>query len=151
MAEPLHTMWRKGCVIILAVLRSISSGLSSKNSSSIIILFKKVTPYCYSCHWKREELDRVQLEIAKSVNLRKDSHAATIIIEQPPSRPHQRPQQQTKVIDVYGRETEPICSYRKCHHKFSVHGHDNHNCKCRHAMNYATGISILPLTKIEVL
>jgi hypothetical protein len=108
--------------------------------------------YCYSCHWKREELDRVQLEIAKSVNLRKDSHAATIIIEQPPSRPHQRPQQQTKVIDVYGRETEPICSYRKCHHKFSVHGHgNNHNCKCRHAMNYATGISILPLTKIEVL
>jgi hypothetical protein len=71
--------------------------------------------------------------------------------EQPPSPSHQRPQQQTKVIDVYGRETEPICSYRKCHHKFSVHGHDNHNCKCRHAMNYATGISILPLTKIEVL
>jgi 6-phosphogluconate dehydrogenase len=44
MAEPLHTMWRKGCVIILAVLRSISSGLSRKNSLSIIILFKKVTP-----------------------------------------------------------------------------------------------------------
>jgi hypothetical protein len=98
MAEPLHTMWRKGCVIILAVLRSISSGLSSKNSSSIIILFKKVTPYCYSCHWKREELDRVQLEIAKSVNLRKDSHAATIIIEQPPSPSHQRPRQQTKSL-----------------------------------------------------
>jgi hypothetical protein len=36
--------------------------------------------YCYSCHWKREELDRVQLEIAKSVNLRKDSHVATIIM-----------------------------------------------------------------------
>lgn len=60
--------------------------------------------YCYSCHWKREELDRVQLEIAKSVNLRKDSHAATIIIEQPPSPSHQRPQQQTKVIDVWGRD-----------------------------------------------
>jgi hypothetical protein len=108
--------------------------------------------YCYSCHWGREELDRVQLEIAKSVNLQKNSHAATLIIEQPPSPSHQRPRQQTKVIDVYGRETEPICSYRKCHHKFSVHGHDNnHNCKCRHAVNYATGISILPLTKIEVL
>jgi len=113
--------------------------------------FTRVTcGYCYSCHWKREELGRVQLEIAKNVNLRKDSHAATIIIEQPASPSHQRPRQQTKVI-VYGRETEPICSYRKCHHKSSVHGHDNHNCKCRHAMNYATGISILPLTKIEVL
>jgi hypothetical protein len=45
MAEPLHTMCRSGCVIILAVLRSISSGLSRKNSSSIIVIqFKKAAP-----------------------------------------------------------------------------------------------------------
>jgi hypothetical protein len=42
---------------------------------------------------------------------------------------------------------EPICSYRRCHHKFSVHGYGNHNCKCRHPLNYATGVSLLPLTK----
>jgi hypothetical protein len=76
MVEPLHTMWRSVCVIILAVLRSISSGLSRKNRSSIIIIqFKKAAP-----------------------------------------------------------------KFARCHHKFSVHGHDNHNCKYRHAMNYATGI-----------
>jgi 6-phosphogluconate dehydrogenase len=44
MAEPLHSIWRKGCVILSAILLSISSGISRKNSSSIIIPFKKVAP-----------------------------------------------------------------------------------------------------------
>ena len=49
-------------------------------------------------------------------------------------------QQQRKVLDVYGQETEPICSYRTCKHKFSLH--NTYKCKCRHALNYATGVSI---------
>jgi hypothetical protein len=52
------------------------------------------------------------------------------------------------VMDVYGQEIEPICNYRTCNHRFSGHGH---NCKCRHAVNYATGASISPLAKIEVI
>jgi len=28
----------------------------------------------------------------------------------------------TNVIDVFGRETEPICDYLRCRHKFSEHG-----------------------------
>jgi hypothetical protein len=48
-------------------------------------------------------------------------------------------QQQRKALDVYGQEAEPICNYRTCHHKFSVHGH---KCKCRHALNYAAGVSM---------
>ena len=83
---------------------------------------------------------------ANSGFLEKYPQAATIIIEQSSlSSQHQ----QTKVIDVYGQQTEPICSYRTCHHKFSVHGYGNHNCKCRHPLNYATGVSISPLTKEE--
>lgn len=74
---------------------------------------------------------------------------ATILIEQSSSQQQQR-KHQTKVIDVYGQQTEPICSYRRCHHKFSVHGYGNHNCKCRHPLNYATGVSLLPLTKEEI-
>jgi hypothetical protein len=75
----------------------------------------------------------------------------TTIVEQPtaPTAYKQQPQQQEKAIDVYGQETEPICSYRRCHHKFSEHR--NRNCKCHHAVNYATGVSISRLTKIEVL
>jgi hypothetical protein len=110
--------------------------------------------YCYSCHWKKEELDRVQLETSTTANssiLGKHSQAATTIIEQSPPTPYKQRQQQEKAIDVYGQETEPICSYRRCHHKFSEHGHGNHKCKCHHALNYATGVSIAPLAKIEVL
>ena len=76
---------------------------------------------------------------------------ATILIEQSSSSQQQQQRKhQTKVIDVYGQQTEPICSYRRCHHKFSVHGYGNHNCKCRHPLNYATGVSLLPLTKEEI-
>ena len=46
------------------------------------------------------------------------------------------------VIDVYGQQIEPICNYRTCNHKFSTHGHSSHTCKCRHALNYAAGISL---------
>jgi hypothetical protein len=110
--------------------------------------------YCYSCHWKKEELDRVRLETSATANSaisEKYSQAATItIVEQLPPIPYkQQLQQQEKAIDVYGQETEPICSYYRCHHKFSEHR--NHNCKCHHAVNYATRVSISRLTKIEVL
>src|SRR5215212_5150320 len=110
--------------------------------------------YCYSCHWKKEELDRVGLETSATANSaisEKYSQAAiTTIVEQSSPTPYkQQLQQQEKAIDVYGQETEPICSYRRCHHKFSEHR--NNNCKCHHAVNYATGVSISRLTKIEVL
>jgi hypothetical protein len=83
---------------------------------------------------------------AHSGFLEKYPQTVTKIVEQSSSSLQH---QQTKVIDVYGQQTEPICSYRTCHHKFSVHGYGNHNCKCRHPLNYATGVSISPLTKEE--
>jgi hypothetical protein len=49
---------------------------------------------------------------------------------------------QTKTIDVFGQQTEPICNYHTCHHKFSVHGNTgSHVCKCRHPSNHVTGVS----------
>jgi hypothetical protein len=96
--------------------------------------------YCYSCHWKEEESEKVESESSATANSafeKKHSQPATIIIEQSSSQG----QQQQKVIDVYGRQIEPICNYRTCHHKFSVHGHGTHGCKCRHPLNYAAGVS----------
>ena len=99
-------------------------------------------------------MERVQLNIlvtatATNSAILEKYPPATILIEQSSSQQQQR-KHQTKVIDVYGQQTEPICSYRRCHHKFSVHGYGNHNCKCRHPLNYATGVSLLPLTKEEI-
>jgi hypothetical protein len=94
-------------------------------------------------------MDKVESDLLATANstfLEKYSQAA-IIIQQ--SSPQQQQQQQRKVIDVYGQQIEPICSYRTCHHKFSVHGHSTHICKCRHPLNYATGVSVWPLTKEE--
>jgi hypothetical protein len=98
-------------------------------------------------------LDRGRLGTSATANSaisERYSQVTTTIVEQLPPTPYkQQPQQQEKAIDMYGQETQPICSYRRCHHKFSEHR--NHNCKCHHAVNYATGVSISRLTKIEVL
>lgn len=59
------------------------------------------------------------------------------------SQPPQQ-EQQSKVIDVYGQVTEPICSYRRCSHKFSEHNteHNTRICKCQHPINYVVGVSL---------
>jgi hypothetical protein len=93
-----------------------------------------------------EKVESEPLARANSVFEEKYPQPATIMIEQS-SPQRQQQQQQTKVVDVYGKQIEPICNYRTCHDKFSVHGHDTHRCKCRHPLNYATGISLWPLTK----
>jgi hypothetical protein len=45
----------------------------------------------------------------------------------------------TKVIDVFGKEVEPICDYLRCHHKLSVHGLSSSKCRCKHPQNNAIG------------
>jgi hypothetical protein len=96
---------------------------------------------------ERVQLDTLVTATATNSAILEKYPPATILIEQSSSSQQQQRKHQTKVIDVYGQQTEPICSYRRCHHKFSVHGYGNHNCKCRHPLNYATGVSLLPLTK----
>ncbi|HET7389776.1 MAG TPA: hypothetical protein VFJ51_03055, partial [Nitrososphaeraceae archaeon] len=105
--------------------------------------------YCYSCHWKKEELEKVRLASLVISNFAflgkypqpaiiEQSHRQQIITEQ-----QQQPQEQIKVTDVYGQQTEPICNYHTCHHKFSLHGLGTRVCKCNHPQNDTTGISIL--------
>ena len=91
--------------------------------------------YCYSCHWK---LEKVESERDNSAVI---PQPAMIAIEQSSTG-----QQQIMAMDVYGQQIEPICNYRTCNHKFSEHGHGNHKCKCHHAFNHATGVSISRLS-----
>ena len=102
--------------------------------------------FCYSCHWKKEELEKVELERDNSAILNKYPRPAAIIVEQSSAG-----QQQIMAMDVYGQQIEPICTYRTCNHKFSEHGHGNHKCKCHHALNYATGVSISPFTRSSMI
>jgi hypothetical protein len=107
--------------------------------------------FCYSCHWRNEKLEKkIQfkpLAIAKSTFLKNYSQPVTATLakieEHSRRQPTQQQQQLTKVIDVFGRETEPICSYHTCHHKFSLHRHSTRACKCNHPQNHIVGVSVL--------
>ncbi len=61
------------------------------------------------------------------------------------SEQHQQPLDEqgqytrTNVIDVFGKATEPICDYLRCHHKFSEHSLGMHICQCKHPRNSAVG------------
>ena len=41
-------------------------------------------------------------------------------------------------LDVLGQPAEPICTYYRYHHKFSLHG--TRSCRCKHPMNKTLGI-----------
>jgi hypothetical protein len=49
----------------------------------------------------------------------------------------------TNIIDVFGKESEPICDYLRCHHKFSEHGLRVSKCQCKHPRNSAAGAYFL--------
>ena len=107
--------------------------------------------FCYSCHWKKEEMEKqTQFKpfIANSTLFKKYPQSiptALVPIKQPCQQSEEQ-QHQLQVIDVYGQEIEPICNYHTCHHKFSMHGHSTRVCKCNHPQNYTMGISIPALT-----
>jgi hypothetical protein len=46
----------------------------------------------------------------------------------------------TKIINVFGEKREPICDYRRCNHKFSIHGLGTPVCRCRHPQNAGAGV-----------
>jgi hypothetical protein len=101
--------------------------------------------YCYSCHWKKEKEEKKLLnnkinEIfpAPLASSRSNQLMEKKLEQQSlPGQRHQHLQQQL-IVDVYGRISEPICTYHRCDHKFSVHGLGN--CKCKHPTNKTLGV-----------
>jgi hypothetical protein len=110
--------------------------------------------FCYSCHWKKEELEKKEKEeeihFKPLITEVKYSYSSTSssstkimmlttlsgesVLQQQQSEP-------TKVIDVFGQQSEPICNYFRCHHKFSFHSLNSHTCHCKHPKNSTIGIS----------
>jgi hypothetical protein len=107
--------------------------------------------FCYSCHWKKEELEKKKIQSKPLITEMKYSYSSTsssstktmmmttqsgesVLMQQQQSEP-------AKVIDVFGQESEPICNYYRCHHKFSFHRLNSHTCHCKHPTNSTTGVS----------
>jgi hypothetical protein len=94
--------------------------------------------YCYSCHWKREQVEKVELRD----NL-KDFYAS---LSKPSNKDNEKQNMQQDAIegwgtlDILGNPAEPICTYYRCHHKFSLHG--SKRCRCKHPTNRALGIQV---------
>src|SRR5918998_4253766 len=94
--------------------------------------------YCYSCHWKKEQIEAIELRDSLKdlyVSLSKVSHDDDD--SQIPKQKQQNLEQGLEkwtTLDVLGHPAEPICNYYGCHHKFSLHG--SRRCRCKHPMNH---------------
>jgi hypothetical protein len=95
--------------------------------------------YCYSCH-RKEEVERKEVK-----NEHDNDLSSPLTIDQYHSLDTEGQQQIEQshqiIVGVHGRISEPICTYYRCRHKFSLHGPSSHSCKCKHPMNKTLGVS----------
>jgi len=99
--------------------------------------------YCYSCHWKKEQVEKIELRD----NL-KDFYVSLSKASSDEDKQKQLEEYEKKdnelekwgSLNVLGQPTEPICTYYRCHHKFSLHG--SRRCRCKHPTNKTLGIQV---------
>src|SRR5918998_6445133 len=100
--------------------------------------------YCYSCHWKKEQVEKIELRDNLKdfyVSLSKSSNGDDKQI--PKLEQNEVKDQELRkwgTLNVLGQPAEPICTYYRCHHKFSLHG--SRRCRCRHPTNKTLGIQV---------
>jgi hypothetical protein len=100
--------------------------------------------YCYSCHWKREQVEKIELRDNLKdfyVSLSKpsdDEDKQKQKLEQYEAKDNELEKWGT--LNVLGQPAEPICTYYRCHHKFSLHG--SGRCRCKHPTNKTLGIQV---------
>ena len=85
--------------------------------------------YCWSCHWKKEIIEKKEKEIAidRSRSLLVENKGIlnpSEIMNQ--HRVDENISNLVQMINVFGEQIEPVCNYYRCHHKFSEHGYKSH-------------------------
>jgi hypothetical protein len=101
--------------------------------------------YCYSCHWKREQVEKVELrdnlkDFYVSLSKTSDKDNEKQKVQQDATKDLGKRSEGWGTLDVLGQPAEPICTYYRCRHKFSLHG--SRRCRCKHAMNKTLGIQV---------
>jgi hypothetical protein len=95
--------------------------------------------YCYSCHRNEDEVGRKEIKNEHSNDFPSpggmDQYHSLDREEQ-----HELGQSHQIIVDVHGRKSEPICTFYRCRHKFSLHGASSHSCKCKHPINKTLGV-----------
>ena len=101
--------------------------------------------YCYSCHWKREQVEKIELrdslkDFYVSLSKASDKDNEKQKVQQDATKDLGKRSEGWGTLDVLGQKAEPICTYYRCHHKFSLHG--SRRCRCKHPMNKTLGIQV---------
>jgi hypothetical protein len=101
--------------------------------------------YCYSCHWKREQVEQVELrdnlkDLYSSLSKGSEDDDNKKVQPQGRAKDFDQRLERWGTLDVLGQAAEPICTYYRCHHKFSLHG--SRRCRCKHPMNKTLGIRV---------
>ena len=105
--------------------------------------------YCYSCHWKREQIEEIELRdnlkdfylsLSKASNNRDSQKTSAEKQQEPQVKSTHQGFEKWGTLNVFGEPAEPMCNYYGCHHKFSLHG--SRCCKCKHPTNKTLGIQV---------
>jgi hypothetical protein len=100
--------------------------------------------YCYSCHWKREQVEKIELRDNLKDFYVSLSKASNDDDKQKQKLEHYEVKDQELgkwgTLNVLGQPAEPICTYYRCHHKFSLHG--SRKCRCKHPTNKTLGVQV---------
>jgi hypothetical protein len=105
--------------------------------------------YCYSCHWKKEQVEQLELRdnlkyfslsLSKASNDDDNQNQKPKLQQQHGGKDLDKGLEKWGTVDVLGHPAEPICTYYRCNHKFSIHG--SRSCRCKHPTNKALGIQM---------
>ena len=103
--------------------------------------------YCYSCHWKKEQAEEIELRdnlkyfslsLSKASN--DDNQNQKPKLQQQGGKDLKKGLEKWGTVDVLGQPAEPICTYYRCNHKFSIHG--SRRCRCKHPTNKTLGVKV---------
>ena len=103
--------------------------------------------YCYSCHWKIEQAEEIELrdnlkDLYASMSKRSNdgNQNQKPKLQQQGGKDLEKRLEKWGTVDVLGRPAEPICTYYRCNHKFSIHG--SRSCRCKHPTNKTLGVKV---------
>lgn len=101
--------------------------------------------YCYSCHWKREQVEEIELrdnlkDFYASQSKASNNDSQKSELQQAGTTSRNQRTERWGTLNVLGQPAEPICTYYRCHHKFSLHG--SRRCRCKHPTNKTLGIQV---------
>jgi hypothetical protein len=98
--------------------------------------------YCYSCHWKKEQVEEIELRDNRKDFYLSLSEKQTRTLQKDGENESSAEKEGKKwgTLNALGNPAEPICNYYRCHHEFSLHG--SRRCKCKHPTNKVLGIEV---------